>query len=209
MVRLNASNPADAARGDLRESAGAFDRMFAAVGKVQERLERACGALERAGVPYAIIGGNAVAVWVATIDDGAVRNTRDVNLLLNESDFAAASAALQDVGFVQSQVMDVTVFLDGPDGKPSQGLHVLAAGEKVKASYASAAPKVDQAQVVDGKRVIGLEALVEMKLNSFRRKDQTHLMDLIAIGLIDGTWPDRFPPTLASRLQELIDDPDG
>ncbi|MBI2478391.1 MAG: hypothetical protein HYV60_07040, partial [Planctomycetia bacterium] len=55
-----------------------FDRMFGAVEKVRERLERACRALEDAGIPYAVIGGNAVAAWVATKDDGAVRNTRDV-----------------------------------------------------------------------------------------------------------------------------------
>jgi hypothetical protein len=48
-----------------------------------------------------------------------------------------------------------------------------------------------------------------MKLNSFRRKDQTHLMDMLEIGLIDSTWPSRFSPLLAARLQELIDDPNG
>ena len=53
-----------------------FDRMFGAVEKVRERLDRACKALEEGQVPYAIIGGNAVAAWVATVDDGAVRNTR-------------------------------------------------------------------------------------------------------------------------------------
>jgi hypothetical protein len=48
-----------------------FERMFSAVEKVRERLDRACKALEEGQVPYAIIGGNAVAVWVATVDDGA------------------------------------------------------------------------------------------------------------------------------------------
>jgi len=48
-----------------------------------------------------------------------------------------------------------------------------------------------------------------MKLNSFRRKDQTHLMDMIQIGLIDTTWPERFVKNLGNRLQELLDDPEG
>jgi len=52
-------------------------------------------------------------------------------------------------------------------------------------------------------------SLVEMKLNSFCRKDQTHSMDMLEIGLIDSTWPSRFSPLLAARLQELIDDPNG
>jgi hypothetical protein len=191
------------------ESPFVFDRMFGAVEKVRERLERACAALEAASIPYAIIGGNAVAAWVATIDDGAVRNTRDVDLLLKEEDLDRATEALAGVGFVRDAVMNVTVFLDGPDGKPSQGIHILLAGRKVKPEYVSAAPQVEQAQLIEGKRVVELRALVGMKLNSFRRKDQTHLIDMIQIGLIDSTWPASLEPELASRLQTLLDDPEG
>ena len=31
-----------------------------------------------------------------------------------------------------------------------------------------------------------------MKLTSFRRKDQMHLLDLIEVGLIDADWRQRF-----------------
>ena len=54
-----------------------------------------------------------------------------------------------------------------------------------------------------------LEALVQIKLTAFRRKDQVHLGDLLDIGLIDDTWTVRYPPELAERLQLLIDTPDG
>ena len=54
-----------------------------------------------------------------------------------------------------------------------------------------------------------LESLVRMKLTSFRDKDRMHIRDLIGVGLIDATWPARFPPELAARLQELLDDPNG
>ena len=188
---------------------GSFKRMFAAVEKVQERLDRACSALSDADVPYAVIGGNAVAVWVATIDDGAVRNTRDVDLLLDANDLTAAESALVSAGFVRTMVMDVIVFLDGPDGKPSQGLHILIADRKVKPEYASATPGVSDHRVIDGKRVIELERLVEMKLNSFRDKDRAHLRDMIGVGLIDATWTSRYPDSLGERLQQLLDDPDG
>ena len=186
-----------------------FDRMFSAVEKVRERLDRACRALEEGNVPYAVIGGNAVAAWVATKDDGAVRNTRDVDLLLRDEDLDFASEALLKVGFCRNSVMDVIVFLDGPDGKPSQGIHILRAGIKVRETYATAAPTIDRSIMMDGKRIVELTALVGMKLNSFRRKDQTHLLDMIQVGLIDSTWPNRFEPSLALRLQELLDDPEG
>ena len=202
-------SPEELAELVREQSPYVFDRMFRAVELVRERLERACNALEAAQIPYAVIGGNAVAAWVATIDDGAVRNTRDVDILLQESDLELATDALESAGFCRDSVMDVIVFLDGPDGKPSQGIHVLLAGRKVKPQYASPTPHTDDASIVDGKRIINLEALVEMKLNSFRDKDRMHLRDLLQIELIDATWPDRFAPPLAARLQELIDDPDG
>src|SRR3954462_3209328 len=63
-----------------------LDRMERAVTRVRERLLRATAALNQAGVPYAVVGGNAVASWVATVDEGAVRNTRDVDLLVRRSD---------------------------------------------------------------------------------------------------------------------------
>ncbi len=53
-----------------------FERMFSAVEKVRERLERSCRAFEQPGIHYAVIGAHAVAAWVATRDDGAVRNTK-------------------------------------------------------------------------------------------------------------------------------------
>ena len=47
-----------------------------------------------------------------------------------------------------------------------------------------------------------------MKLISFRRKDQVHLLDMLGVGLIDASGPARFRPELAARLQELIDNPE-
>ncbi len=186
-----------------------FNRMFGAVEKVRERLERACRALEDAGVPYAVIGGNAVAAWVATRDDGAVRNTRDVDLLLRDEDLDRATEAMQAVGFYRDKVMDVTVFLDGREGKPSQGVHILRAEQKVKDSYVNPTPRIDQSILIEGKRIVELEELVRMKLNSYRDKDRTHLRDMIGVGLIDENWPSRFDSPLDERLQTLLDDPDG
>src|SRR5438270_10106524 len=72
-----------------------LDRMERAVAKVRERLLRATSALNQAGLPYAVAGGNAVASWVATVDEGAVRNTRDIDLLVRRSDLPAIATALE------------------------------------------------------------------------------------------------------------------
>lgn len=186
-----------------------WERALMAAEKVKERLRRATKALEGAGVPYAVVGGNAVAEWVARIDDEAVRNTRDVDLLVRRADFAAARTALEAAGFVQHHLLDVDVFIDGPQGKPSAGLHLLFAGEKVKAEDAQPCPLLDESERAAEFQVVSLLALVRMKLVSWRDKDRTHLRDLIHIGLIDATWPPRLEPPLSNRLQELLDNPNG
>ena len=101
------------------------------------------------------------------------------------------------------------MFIDGPEGKPSGGVHLLFAGEKVRPDYEHASPDLDESERAAEFQVATLPALVRMKLISYRRKDQVHLLDLIGVGLIDASWPARFPPPLAARLQELLDDPDG
>ncbi|MEM9369333.1 MAG: hypothetical protein AAGD07_25415, partial [Planctomycetota bacterium] len=119
--------------------------MIQAVEKVRERTLRASGALESAGIPYAIAGGNAVAAWVARVDASAVRNTRDVDILVRRLDFDQIRDALHGVGFEYHQLMDVDCFIDGPSGSVREAVHLLYAGEKVKPSYATPTATVDQA----------------------------------------------------------------
>jgi hypothetical protein len=185
-----------------------WERMIRAVEKVRERLLRAAAALDKAGIPYAVVGGNAVAAWVSRVDEAAVRNTQDVDLLLRRADLDAAARALAEAGFVRRHVAGLELFLDGPQAKARDALHVVFAGEKVRPEYLLPAPDVTETEQA-AFRVLNLEALVRMKLTSFRRKDQVHLLDLLEVGLIDSTWCSRFPPELAARLQELVDNPNG
>lgn len=67
-----------------------LDRMMNAVLKVRERLERTCRCLGQAGVPYAIIGGNAVAAWVSTVDPGVGVGLLDATWLMKFSPILAA-----------------------------------------------------------------------------------------------------------------------
>lgn len=186
-----------------------WQRMINAVEAVKERACRAAAALERAGIPYAVAGGNAVAAWVARVDEDAVRNTNDVDILVRRSDFDAIKQALEGVGFEYHFVNGVHVFIDGPDGKPSRGVHLLFANEKVKDSYPLPTADVTETVPANNYLVVSLDALVVMKLNSYRDKDRMHLRDLLDIGLIDQSWCSRLIPEHAARLQQIIDTPDG
>jgi hypothetical protein len=183
--------------------------MSNAVEKVRRRLFRAARALEKAEVPYAVAGGNAVAAWVSRVDEAAVRNTQDVDILLRRADLPAARQALEQAGFVYRRVASLNLFLDCPKAKARDAIHVVLATEKVRPNHAEPAPDVSESEATDAFRLLSLEALVRMKLTSFRDKARVHLRDLIEVGLIDESWVGRMPPVLGGRLQELLGNPEG
>jgi hypothetical protein len=186
-----------------------LDRMVRAVEKVRERLLRATAALNQHQVPYAVIGGNAVAAWVSRVDEAAVRNTQDVDILIRREDLERTKVALESAGFVYRHAASIDMFLDGPNAKARDAVHVIFAQERVRPEYLLDTPDVAEVDVSGTYSVLKLESLVSMKLTSFRDKDRTHLRDFIEVGLIDDSWTSRFAPELAARLQSLFDTPHG
>lgn len=192
-----------------------WDRMAKGIDDVRQRLERAAAALASMGIDYAVIGGNAVAAWVSRVDESAVRNTRDVDILLRREDAEKARIALESAGFVHRRVTSLgkagamDVFLDGPNAKVRDAVHVLWAGEKPVPDAIENTPELNGTEPGEGFKLVPLHDLVRMKLISFRDKDRMHLRDLIAVGLIDETWSHRFPRTLAERLHIILEDPEG
>ncbi|MHB1156625.1 MAG: nucleotidyltransferase family protein [Phycisphaerales bacterium] len=187
----------------------ALDRMERAVWKVRDRLLRATSALEKAGIAYAVVGGNAVMAWIEQVDESAVRATQDVDLLVRPDDYEQVKKALAAAGFIHRHSAGLEMFLDGENAKARDAVHVLFAGRRVRAEDIAPLPDVSESTAFKAFHVIGLESLVRMKLTSFRRKDQMHLLDMIAIGMIDAAWLDRLQPQLAARLKELLDNPEG
>ena len=186
-----------------------LDRMVRAVEKVRQRLLRATEVLAAAGVPYAVAGGNAVAAWVSRVDESAVRNTQDVDILFRREDLDRAKVALEAAGFIYRRAAGVDVFLDGPQSKARDAVHIVFANEKVRPHEALGNPDVTESEPAERYQVLSLEALVRIKLTAFRDKDRVHLRDLIDVGLIDPLWPAKFPQELAVRLQMLLDTPGG
>ncbi len=78
-------------------SASLWQRYLMALDDVTDRMRRITGALESASVEYALVGGQAVALWVATKEPAAVRTTKDVDLLIRREDLPRARAAALSV----------------------------------------------------------------------------------------------------------------
>jgi hypothetical protein len=171
--------------------------------------------MERAGIPYAVVGDCAVAAWVSRMDEAAVRTTRDVVILSRCDDLEQAKAALAQAGFIHrwlsslGKAGSLDDFLDGPDAGVRDALHIILASEKVYPDSLFPSPDVSESEKADHFQLISLDALVRMKLTTFRDKDRTHLRDLLELGLIDETSLKRLPNELSSRLRELIENPEG
>jgi len=192
-----------------------WQRMIRAVEKVRDRLLRAVRALETVKVPYAVAGGNAVAAWVSCVDEAAVRNTPEVDILLRRADLEAARRALEAAGFVYRRVSSLgqpgglDLFLDGPNASARDAVHVLFAQERIRPDSPAPSPDVTESEAGDQFRLVSLQGLVRMKLTAFRDRDRTHLRDLLDVGLIDASWLEQLEPELRRRLRLILDTPEG
>lgn len=172
--------------------------------RVEELLLRVSSALERAGVPYCVVGGNAVAAWVARVDDGAVRATKDIDLLVRRSDLSPIRAAADEIGFDLDSAGEIYALLDRTDPRSSRGVHLVFAGEKIRSFRPRPAPNVDEFVLSDaGYRVLNLVPLVVMKLDAGRRIDLVHIEDLLRTGLIDVALAKSLPPDLGPKVLDI------
>lgn len=148
--------------------------MSDAVENVRRRLLRAAAALEAAHVPYAVVGGNAVAAWVSRADEAAVRNTRDVDILLRREDLPQATATLERAGFHHrrvaspGQASSMEVFLEGTEGKVRDAVHIVFAAEKTRSDQPEPNARIDESEDTGTFRLVSLNALVRMKLSALR-----------------------------------------
>ena len=175
-----------------------------AVDRVEKRLRKVSAALDAAGVPYAVIGGNAVAAWVGRADPAATRATKDVDLLVRREDSARVDGVMASLGFERQDLRRIVLFLDPDEPSKRSGVHLVWAGEKVRPSYSCPAPLVEEAvRDPEGFMILDLAALLRMKLTSFRPIDQAHISDLLSVGLIDESMRTSLPKDLLERLQSV------
>jgi hypothetical protein len=176
-----------------------------AVDAVTARLERITKAFNEAGVTYALVGGQAVAIWVATRDPEAVRTTKDVDILLRRDDLPLARKAALAAGWDYLEILGVGMFLERDNPNPRRGVHLVWAGEKVRPEYPLPSPGVEERdEPRPGKPVVALKGLVRMKLMADRDQDRTHLRDMIDVGLVDRSFLAGLPAELAERLNALL-----
>jgi hypothetical protein len=184
-----------------------WTRYTMALDDIAERRGRITAAFKAAGIEYALVGGQAVALWVATKDPAAVRTTKDVDLLLRRTDLGRASAAARTVEMDYFETMGVGMFVDRRDPNPRHAVHIVWAGEIVRPGDIVAAPDMADRTTLPGEyEVVTIPRLIEMKLMANRDQDRVHLRDLIGVGLVDRQLLASLPVELAARLVPLLDE---
>ena len=181
-------------------------RANAALVAVERRFEQIMTALTRANVPFAIVGNQATSLWIATIDEGATRNARDTEVLVNDSDFETASQCAIAIGLVPLSNVSIPCFVDKERPSSRNVVRLFVANRKVVNDDALPAPELTDIERL-GKEipVLPLELHITWQLVRFRLDDRVDLIDMMGVGLVRTSLCDELPPLLAARLCEMFD----
>ncbi|MCK4342144.1 MAG: nucleotidyltransferase family protein [Phycisphaerae bacterium] len=101
-----------------------------AMERVEERLRRVTQALDKTGILHAVVGGNAVAAWVAQVDPAATRTTKDVDLLVRRTDLGRITQTLTALGLRREDLRDLVIFVDPDEPSRRSGIRLVWAGER-------------------------------------------------------------------------------
>lgn len=175
--------------------------------ELKDKALKVSQALQKAGVPHAVIGGLALASYLARAHKRAERNTQDVDILLHRKDLEAATRALKPLGYRYRKVMKLHAFMPNQRGAHFvDGIHIIWSEEKVRDEYLHPTPALIEKSDVDshqGIQYLSLYNLVVMKLTSFRHKDITHIQDLIYWKLLTKKIEAALPADLKERLEQV------
>lgn len=178
------------------------ERLFALVGV----LEKIARSLADEKIPYELVGGGAVMVQVNRVDPSAVRNTKDVDIMVYRRDFERVKDVAQRHGFTFRHAAGLDMLLPQGETQARNAVHVIFSDEKVRPSQAVANPPIRPERLsIHGVEVevIPIADLVQMKLSSNRDIDRVHVRDLDSVGLITPGVEEELLPVLRARLREI------
>jgi hypothetical protein len=161
------------------------EQLFALIGT----LEKIAKPLADERIPYELIGGGAVMVQVNRVEPSAVRNTKDIDIMVHRSDLERIKETAQRHRFTFCNAAGVD------KTQARNAVHLIFSGEKVRPEHLS----IHGVEIA----VIPVMDLVQMKLGNNRDIDRVHVRDLDSVGLITPAVEEFLSPALRLRLQEI------
>jgi len=178
------------------------ERVFELIGT----LQKLALPLEQAGVPHELVGGLAVFLHVENADSTHSSLTRDIDIMIRRDDLPRVVAIAEGHGFRFRHSAEIDMLLYGESTSARDAVHLLYAGEKVKATQLESHPDIRPVQAgLHGQdfRVIPVIDLVRMKLSSYRDKDRVHVRGMDAAGLITSEVERGLSDELLARLRNV------
>ncbi len=168
-----------------------------------ERMRRFHAALSSAGVPYRIVGGMAIFIHVAHIEEMNARLTNDVDAAINRADLPRVAAVAERFGFRFRHAAGLDMLVDENSRGAKAAVHLIFLNEKVQAEDEAPVPASEPTQTSDGVLIAPVADLVNMKLTSLRLKDKVHIQDMDSVGLITPEIEASLSAVLRERLAEV------
>jgi hypothetical protein len=176
-----------------------IDMFFQGKDPVHQTMRRAARRLERAGIPYAIVGGMAVNAHRHQ------RTTGDVDLLLTPAGLAAFRQRFIGKNYARVPGRPRR-FVDRANGV---NLDILVtgffpgSGEPGPIAY----PDPEKvSETIDKLRVVDLATLVELKLAARRLKDFADVVELIRFNNLDEAFGSRLHQSVRSDFIECLEE---
>jgi hypothetical protein len=176
-----------------------IDMFFEGTDRVHETMRRLASALEAEGIPYAIVGGMAVNAH------GHSRTTNDVDLLMTPEGFQRFHDRFVGNEFELTEGRRWR-FKDRLNGTL---LDVLVTGRfpgSGRPGPVAYPDPVAVSEVIDGKRVIDLPTLVQLKLAARRHQNFADVVSLIRVHGLDEEFRARLHPSLHVDYVECLEE---
>ena len=141
---------------------------------------------------------------VSERDPMAARMTPDIDVSVDRGDLDRICRAVEPSGFQHSRVAEVETIVDAAHPSTRSAVHLFFVGEKVRRDYPTSVPGFSPTEPTgEGFLVAPVADLVQMKLTSFRLKDQVHIQDMDSVGLITPEIEEQLSDTLRDRLAQV------
>jgi hypothetical protein len=184
---------------DFQRRLKEISKFFEGRDQVHKTLRRVVKRLEKAGIPYAVVGGMAV------IAHRYVRTTGDVDILLTADGFAEFKRLLVPKHY-ELQPGRKRRFKDRTNGVT---IDILVTGSfpgSGKPGPIAFPDPMLASEVVRDVRVLRLTTLVELKLAAHRHRDFGDVVELIRFNNLDEAFADRLHPSLRRDYLECLEE---
>jgi len=171
------------------------------VDQILDIAGRFAHALERAAIPYRVVGGLAVFLHVEKVDPPSARLTRDVDVAIDRAQLEAIKKAVAVEGFAYRHAAGVDMFVDAAHPSARSAVHLVFVHERVRPEYPEPVPGFsDPVRTQQGILIAPVADLLRMKLTSFRLRDRVHIQDLDRAALITPDIEASLSDALRARL---------